>query len=236
MPKEERDERLEYLMFLRHFRDTNPEWFKKILNQVPHRARTGRKDKTRKHHTIAYIKNNKRDCFYYIYGDLHFDELTFVEAVKVFKADVSERPVPLHDKHHEQISAAVRSFQEQVDLQALGARSSIKLGPNDQRAIAVINDMMKQEFANDMEKEKMEAAKVAIKIGKFQKLPREINKLLKQAKEQLIPRLEMHQQLMRILNRYPLLEEGESAKGHELHPNYKVEKNQPQIIISESFI
>lgn len=236
IPEEEKDERLEYLMFLRHFRETEPEWFKKIRDQVPLRARSGRKDKTRTHHTIAYIKDHKRDCFYYLYDDLRFDELTFIEAVKIFKADVSERPVALHELHHDQITAAVRSFKTQTQLQALGVRSAIKLGPNDQRAIGFLNDMMKQEFTNELEKATMESAKHAIKIGRFQKLPRELNKLLKQAKEQRIAREILHQKLMRILKYYPLLEQQEAAPATEVDRRFVDEKNMPQIIISESFI
>lgn len=236
IPEEEKDERLEYLMFLRHFRETEPEWFKNIRDHVPRRARSGRKDKTRKHHTIAYIKDNKRDCFYYLYDDLRFDELTFIEAVKIFKADVSERPAPLHKLHHDQINAAVNSFKTQTQLQALGLRAAIKLGPNDQRAIAFLNDMMKQEFPNGLEKETMASAKHAIKIGRFQKLPREINKLLKQAKEQRIERPILHQKLMRILKPYPLLEQQEWDASIEAARSFVDEKNLPQIIISESFI
>lgn len=236
VPEEEKDERLEYLMFLRHFRDTDPEWYKKIRDHIPRRARTGRKDKTRQHQTITYIKNNKRDCFYNIHDDMQFDELTFMEAVKIFKADVSESPVPLHHLHHDQIGTAVLSFQEQINLQALGVRSSIKLGPNEQRANAFVNEMLKQEFPNELEKDTMEAAKLAIRVGKFQKLPREINKILKQAKEQRLERLVIHQNLMRILKRYPLLDKHEDDTYDTAVRPVIAEKNLPQIIISESFI
>lgn len=239
IPEEEKDERLEYLSFLRRFRDENPEWYRKTLHKMPQRARTGRKDRTRNRHTIVYIKNYKRDCFYYLYDDLRMSELTFIEAVKIFKADMAERPVALHEQHHNQVQVALKSFKDDTDLEALSVRSSLKLGPNEQRAIAFVNDCMKQEFVTYEEKELFEKTKFALRAGKFQRLPREIVGLLKFAQEKKMSRVQVHQSLRGVLEKYPLRsapalsieEESPACKETE----GKRPKHEPVIIISESF-
>jgi superfamily II DNA/RNA helicase/HKD family nuclease len=237
IPEEEKDERLEYLSFLRRFRDENPDWYRKITHKMPLRARTGRKDRTtRRQHTITFIKNNKRDCFYYIYDDFRLQELTFIEAVKIFKADVSERPAALHALHHLQVQAALKSFKEDRDLEAVNIHASIKLGPNEQRAIAFVNDCMKQEFVNYEECELFEKAKFAIRAGKFQKLPREIMALIKTAQQRKMPRAEVHRELCGVIEKYPLSVPEEMAVREEKPEQTAMPKHEPVIIISESFI
>jgi len=234
VPEEERDERLVFLNFLRKFREENPEYYKKIRDTIPRRARTGRRDKGRKQATLVYIKNQKRDSFYYIDGRMDFDELTFIEAARIFEAHLTEKGIPLHDLHHEQIGVALRTFKEEENIAALGELASAKMGPNDQRASAYIKDALRQEYANSLEKEALQVALVAIRKGKFQKLPREINKLIKEQKK--YSRADAFQKLMKILNAYPLLEVEVEEPVEEKKADYKLNKlNPPQIIISESF-
>jgi superfamily II DNA or RNA helicase len=238
IPEEDKDERLEYLSFLRRFRDENPEWYRKISKKMPCRVRAGRKDRTRKNHTITYIKNNKRDCFYYIYEDNHFSELTFVEAVKIFKADISERSIPLHQMHHEQVNSALNSFRTDVDLSLIVTKAHVQLGPNEQRAVAFVNDCKKQEFTSEGEKELFEKAKLAIRSGKFQKLPREIMALIKDAQQKKMLRVDLQQKLLAILSGYPLMTvQAEIAEESVQKPklNKSLLEHEPVIILSESF-
>jgi len=234
VPEEERDERLVFLNFLRKFRDENPEYYKEIRDKIPRRARTGRRDKGRKQATLVYIKNQKRDSFYYIDGNMNFDELTFIEAARIFEAHLAEKAIPLHDLHHEQIGVALNTFKEEENISALGELASAKMGPNDQRASAYIKDALRQEYANPLEKDVLQAALLAIRKGKFQKLPREINKLIKEQKK--YSRAEAFQRLMKLLKAYPLLEVELDEPVEVRKPEKRLNKsNSPQIIISESF-
>lgn len=232
VPEEERDERLVYLNFLRRFRDEDPDMYTKIRSGVPLRARTGRKDKTRKLCTLTYLKNDKRDAFYYIDANGELEELTFVEAARLFEAKVTEKGTKLHDRHHEQVSSAVQSFKAGLQKRALETSSGNKLGPNEKKAIGILKMQANTEFASDEDKELLKQARKAIAVGKFQKLPREVNKLFKKVKE--LKGSEFHQSLIKILSSYPLIENGRS----EFEPEQDEAVNsplEPRIIISESF-
>ena len=235
IPEEEKDERLEYLNYLRKFREENADMYQYIKNKVPNRSRAGRRNKSSKGQTISFIKNQKRDSFYLIYPDLEFEELTFVEAARIFKAEISERPVALHDLHYDQISVALNTFKSEMNISNLGDKATVKLGPNEQRAITFIEKQRSSEFTTSIEEELIDAAKLAIRRGKFQKLHREIIELIKDAKKKGLKLSEVFNELISILKSYPLLES--MAEDLEAQPTKKVKgKNElPQIIISESF-
>jgi superfamily II DNA/RNA helicase len=231
VPEEEKDERLEFLNYLRKFRTENPDLYQKIKKTIPSRARTGRHNKSAKDQTITFIKNKRRDVFYLIYPNNEYDELTFVEAARIFKAQISERAIPIHEKHHEQIQTALTSFHKAEDLKNLGDLGAVKLGPNEKRAIKFIDDQSKQEFVSVDDKELIELAKLSIKRGKFQKLPREVNKLLKSLKESKLTRSEVFESLIKILKSYPL-----EDVSKETNATKKAQiNNTPNIILSESF-
>jgi hypothetical protein len=222
---------LEFLNYLRKFRTENPDLYQKIKKTIPSRARTGRHNKSAKDQTITFIKNKRRDVFYLIYPNNEYDELTFVEAARIFKAQISERAIPIHEKHHEQIQTALTSFHKEEDLKNLGDLGAVKLGPNEKRAIKFINDQSKQEFVSVDDKELIELAKLSIKRGKFQKLPREVNKLLKSLKESKLTRSEVFESLIKILKSYPLEDVSKETKATK-----KAQiNNTPNIILSESF-
>lgn len=233
VPEEEKDERLEYLNYLRKFREENPDLYQKIKKTIPDRARTGRKNKSSKDQTITFIKNKKRDVFYLIFQNKEFEELTFVEAARIFKALVSERSIPLHGLHHEQIEVALSSFYEDENIANLGNMASVKLGPNEKRAIAFLTHQSQQEFVSIDEKELIDASKLAIRKGKFQKLPREINKLMKDNKGKGLSRSQVYNSLILILKSYPVMDETIQKKPIKLKSRKAIET--PNIILSESF-
>lgn len=232
VPEEERDERLVYLNFLRRLRDEDPDTYNKIRSSVPLRARTGRKDKTRKLSTLTYLKNDKRDAFYYIDSTGELEELTFVEAARLFEAKITEKGTKLHDQHHEQVSLAVELFKVGLQKRALETSSGNKLGPNEKKAIGILKMQSNTEFSSEEDKELLKKGREAIAVGRFQKLPREINKQFKNVKK--LKGSEFHQSLIRILRSYPLLENGRTEFEPEQEKTSK-SPLEPKIIISESF-
>jgi hypothetical protein len=145
---------------------------------------------------------------------------------------VSEKGTPLHENHHEQVSAAVVSFKTGLQQRALETASGNKLGPNEKKALGILKIQVRTEFASEEDKELIKKAREAIAVGRFQKLPREINKLAKKVKE--LGGSGFHQQLMNILASYPLLDvnpdESESTPEKPMSSSLE-----PKIIISESF-
>ncbi len=235
LPEEEKDERLEYLNYLRKFREEHPEEYQYIKNKIPHRARCGRKNKAVKGQTIAYIKDRKRDAYYLMHTDDSIEELTFVEAARLYKAEYTERAIALPEFHYKQINTALNSFIEDRSLLSLGTKASVKQGPNEKRAIAIIRDLSLQEFASDADKELLLEAKKAIEIGRFQKLPREINKFKKESISKKLKRADEYDEILKIIKAYPLEELKEESFEEKPKVRVKTTKNKPQIIISESF-
>ncbi len=258
VPEEERDERLHYLEMLRRFRTESPDEYLRIRATVPLRARVGRKLPLTTGTTIAYIKDRKRDAFYFINPDLGIDEKTFVEAAKIFEAHATEKAKPLHAQHHAQIEAALDSFHTEQQVAALGERASTKLGPNEQKALHFLNQAGWMEYATGEDKLLLENAKVSIRRGRFQKLPRELNKLLKSIQTgrpvpvaagelptTVVPaREQTFKKLMVILREFPLLEATDDehlpmktpkAERHVAERTGGL-KPMPQVIISESFV
>ncbi len=258
VPEEDRDERLHYLEVLRRFRAESPEEYLRIRATVPLRARVGRKLPLTTGTTIAFIKDRKRDAFFFINGDLGIDEKTFVEAARIFEAHTTEKARPLHARHHEQIAAALNSFHTGQQVAALGERASSKLGPNEQKALHFLNQAGWMEYATGEDKVLLENPRVSIRRGRFQKLPRELNKLLKSIQPGkpvvqepgalpavTVPaREQTFKKLMAILREFPLLEaadgeqpptQGPKADRHQVERTGGA-KPMPQVIISESFV
>lgn len=236
---EERDEKLNYLMMLRKFKEDSPEIFKTIKN-LPLRARVGRKNKVLKSTTLTFIRNNKRDAFFFVRDNETIDELTFLEAVKIFEANVDEKAIALHDLHHEQVKKAIESFAEKIEAEkARDKKVDVTQGPNEKKALAYLDAFMNFDFTSTSDKELLLKAKEAIHLGKFQNLQRDVNKLKKSLKQSPLKGVHQLDKMIDILKGYPLMKEGEDNKSDAPPPQLdsvvlKTLLN-PEIIISESF-
>ena len=231
---EEKDERLAYLMELRKFREENPEEFRRIRN-LPLKARVGRKDRTKKDSTICFIRNNRRDAFYWIKENNELEEMGFVEVAKEFRADKPEIGTELHNKHHDQIAIAANHFAEKLqEDMSKGHALDITQGPNEKRALAYLDGFLTLPFISDNEKEIIKATKYAIKNAKFQNLQREINALKRNAKAERIKPVDILDMLIRIVNKYPI-DINESDSANPIVTIKSFEKLKPEIIISESY-
>ncbi|NBB80277.1 MAG: helicase [Verrucomicrobia bacterium] len=231
--EEERDERLAYLMELRGFKDENPELFRKIKN-LPLRCRTGRKDKLSDTSSLTFIRNERRDAFYFIKPDNSLEELTFVETARRFKTVVSEKSLPLHEKHHEQIQAAVEDFRTKLNEEASAERIvDAQQGPNERKAKQFLDMFLNMSITGAEEKRLIEAAKLAIRRGRFTALQRDINKLQRNIKKAPLKPGALLDKLIEILEKFPL-----DPNDEEDTPLLNIKADlplQPEIIISESF-
>ena len=231
---EEKDEKLVLLMELRNFKDENPELFRKIRN-MPLRARVGRKDRMKKETTICFIRNERRDAFYWVRENGETEELTFVETAKEFRADPPEKRIELHEKHHEHVQIAVNDFEKKLQEEAANQMVvDTTQGPNEKKALSYLDGFLKFQFLSDEEIDLIKAAKQAIKLGKFQKLQREVNALKKNVRKTPLKPVDLVDALLKIINKYPL----ETEDNPDSRPTVTVrsyEKLKPEIIISESY-
>lgn len=231
---EDKDEKLGFLMELRKFKTESPELFRKIKN-MPLRARVGRKDRLKNDNTICFIRNQRRDAFYLVKADKTFEELTFVETAKEFYAVASEQGIPLHDGHHEQVSLAITDFNDKIQQEIASTQVvDTTQGPNEKKALAYLDGFLTFPFASEQEKKLIKAAKLSIKLGKFQKLQRDVNKLKRDTKTTKLKPVDLMDALLKIINLYPV-EQEDSMEERPTITIRSYEKLKPEIIISESF-
>lgn len=226
--KEEEDERLKYLHFLRDFKKKNKAWFDSI-KKFPLKSRTGRNsDSIKKPElqggTTAFLKTDKKFEFYWVDNFNQSNEITPVEAFRIFEAEQKEKPVDLIESHHEHVKLAVEHF-ETLEHQVVQAQTDPEaLGGVAQRAKKFLSEIIKHPVLTEKQKENIHKIVVLIDIGKYTNLPSDVDKLQKR-------KLNLSNsifELDKIAKNYNV-DMADAQKGSKS----KVEK--PVIIISESF-
>ena len=234
--KEDVDERLALLMELRAFKAEHPDRFKQIKN-LPQRARTGRANPDLARSTLAFIRSHRRDAFIHARADTTHSELTFVEAARRFRAEPSEKSQPLHDQHHEQVQAAIGLFHDmlQEDL-SRDQKVDPKLGPNEKKALQLLSALRQMPVSSEKEQALLESAQHAIRVGKFQQLHRDLNKLQKAVKDTPVAPSILLERVVAILTKYPITPDAPPAPpATPADPAPVAAARLPEIIISESF-
>jgi hypothetical protein len=147
----------------------------------------------------------------------------------------SEKSIPLHGKHPEQVSVAVRFFEKKAEEEKQRERQVDAMqGPNERKALSYLDAILSLQLANAEEKELLLNAKMAVRLGKFQQLQREINKFTKVVKATPLKPAVLLEELLKIIRKYPLLGIYES-NIQSVSYTLQVKEIQPEIIISESF-
>lgn len=232
--EEEKDEKLAFLMELRKFKEENPEYFRRIKN-MPLRARVGRKERTKRDTTICFIRNNRRDAFYWIRENMDIEEMSFVEVAREFRADVPEKGIELHPNHHLHINTALEDFHNKLKEELSSSQVvDTTQGPNEKKALAYLDGFLNLPFIGAVEKEKIKAAKTAIKLGKFQQLQRDVNNLKRNVKKTPLKPVDLLDAVLRIIDKYPI-DHFDSGDARPTVTVKSFEKFKPEIIISESF-
>ncbi|MDF9834019.1 superfamily II DNA or RNA helicase [Ereboglobus sp. PH5-5] len=234
--KEEVDERLSLLMELRAFKGEHPDRFKQIKN-LPRRARTGRTDGTHSGSTLAFIRSHRRDAFIQVSADGEHQELTFLEAASRFRAEPAEKARPFHQHHHEQVQTAIALFNNmlQEDL-ASEQKVDPKLGPNEKKALQLLSALRQMPVSSEKECALLESAQHAIRVGKFQQLHRDLNKLQKAVKGTPVAPSILLERVVAILGKYPIAPDEEAPPERPGEHTPRTAVRMPEIIISESFV
>jgi superfamily II DNA/RNA helicase len=231
---EGKDEKLQILLELRKFKKENPDLFKQIKN-LPMRTRVGRKSPVLNGATIAFIRNEKREAFLLIKENGELEELTFLQVEKEYQARMAEKAIPLHSRHHEQVSEAMKFFIKKTEEEKHRERQvDVAQGPNEKKALSYLDAMINLQLASAEEKELLTNAKMAIRQGKFQQLQRDINKFAKTVKATPLKPAVLLEELLKIIRKYPLQAPEENNPQEFVLP-YVIKEFKPEIIISESF-
>src|SRR5690606_21539326 len=155
-----------------------------------------------------YIKDTKRDAFILVNDKEETEELTFLETVKIFEAQVLEKSIPLHSKHHDQVQLGILLFSDLLEKEkAKDKKIDTTQGPNEKRANAYLDAMLNLGLTNEEERDLLIKAKEALRQGRFQNLQRDINKFQRSLKKSPLKPAVVLEKVIEILKSYPLMNE-----------------------------
>ena len=164
-------------------------------------------------------------------------ELNFLQAVKIYKAAASEKPVPIHERHHAQILLAFDFFISTKNQEAIQVPTTKQqMSAEENRASSNLNALAK----NAPTKQKKEALHRAIKMvkqGRFASkgLPKNINTFYKANEKLLISdRDKYYDRLFKeVLDQYDLSSNLDKELRHpEESPRGIID---PKIVLTQSF-
>ncbi len=249
--QKEESEILKYLNELRDFRKKHPKIFNDI-SKIPNKARCGRKLPDSKQLTLldtetgevnyplqntslTYLKSeNHPGIFCLITPDMNIIEMNFLQAVKLFKAPVSEKAITLHELHHKQTLAGLEFFKSEKNQENVQTVSRKNLSPAENKAISNINAVVKIAPTAQKRMALIRAMDI-IKKGTFASkgLPKSINDYFTANAALLKDNDKFIEQLfINVLDRYDL-----STGSVEAFQSDKVHRGivNPQIVITQSF-
>jgi superfamily II DNA/RNA helicase len=236
--KDDEDKRLQYLRFIREFKDNNPKEFKRI-KQFPMKARTARKlenvirENTEKG-TVVFLKSPYKMEFYQVDKDTKVNALTFLEAAQYFEANTSEPGFDLPEHHYTQVEAALHTFEQDF----LGSTSETVTTTDKADAISA----QAKKFLRDMKGiTKRDEVKTAcqnlsdlVDKGTFTPMPNEIRKVRQQLDKRQITYGQVDNLIIMIAKKYDAFESDEEGKPET---NVEIDANiSPDIVLSETFI
>lgn len=249
--EEERDERQRFLTFLRDYREAHPDEFRRVKH-LPLRARCGRaadatpETAARAGASLVFLRNERRDAFLRV-GPGPDDppvEIGFAEMERAFRAEVAERSVPLPETHHAHVRAALADFHEKLQADAARERAvDHTLGPNEAKAIRLLAAAGALPNLAPSEKALLLAAQDAVRLARFQELPRKLNKFHREATgktgQPTVVLAVYLEKLLAILRAYPLGAEQDEDDADTASPPDEAPTDlaafQPRVILSESF-
>ena len=205
---DETDRNLELLRDVRALHDSNPTLYRRI-KQLPPKSRCARKmenvkEKTDNSYTIAYLASPQKKAYYLVSENVR--ELSFLEAVDIFRADPSEKAKLLGDKehlHYEQVRRAMTQYT--LDQQSEFKEDKPKIGGRDndaKKAARFLRDV-RSSLLNDIEALRtLDRLKQLVERGTYNQLADHINRMSRKHKKSPMQMIEIVTQLESLDERY----------------------------------
>ncbi|MCH8549929.1 MAG: phospholipase D-like domain-containing protein [Balneolaceae bacterium] len=247
--QKEESEILKYLTELREFKKKNPKQFSEI-SKIPNKARCGRKAAERKLEftnseneivtypidktSLAYLKSdNHPGIFCFVTKDHITEEVNFLQAVKLYKAEETEQPIPLHALHHKQTQAGLTFFTSEKNQHQVQEVSKKNLSPVENKALTNLNAILNV-APTAQKRQSIQRCIDLINRGRFASrgLPKSVNDYFK-ANEKKLNNINgfMDGLFKEVLDRYDLsVHEGENS----MNTNNRGIIN-PEIVLTQSF-
>ncbi|OCB78850.1 helicase-related protein [Flavobacterium crassostreae] len=251
-PKEEVDERLQYLEIVRElFNDNHNEY--KRLRDLPMKSRVGRLAATKnemalkvmgqtiENGVLCYLRNNIKEGFY-VCNEKNCVEITFIQAVKLYEATPKEKRTELIPNHFDAVNLATAHFKKVYNtIFTTDEYDTSNLSVQERNSVLFLSSVidLKRSFSNEISDDFEELLKTALKIiymGVFRKFRNEIATLAARQKKKKLPLAKIILELNAVMNNYPIKQ---IARMDALRwENEKEENNQfeePKIVITETF-
>ena len=234
--KDKVDKQLELLREVRALYQTDRKLYSHI-KQLPLKSRTIRSVEHRTENSnaesIAFIKSPIKVEFYTIVGN-KTQQVDFLDAIDVFRALPSEKPLPLNlvaEQHYQQVRQAINRFNTEMVQQTDTNSLTISTDSNDKRTktaqkflrifISVTQDQEMKDICNSLLN--------LVADGQYNQLNLSLQKLAKQYKNDKLKiegdEYNIEQQIRQLHQKY---ETSEST-------NKQLEMEEPLIVLSETF-
>lgn len=235
--KDEDDKRLSYLKYIREYKDTNPQQFKRIKN-FPLKARTARKNanaliETAKNSTLVFLKSPYKTDFYSVDKDNNVTPLNFLEAAERFKAKPDEKEYGVPESHFTQVQHALNEFeQEYLNITTETIAATERTDPSSAQAKRFLRDINTEPQNQELKRSCLGLISLIDK-GTFTALPKNIKAISTKLEKKTITYGEAIQMVINIDKKY---NENGIVEDNNLS-NVKIDLNlAPEIVITETFI
>jgi superfamily II DNA/RNA helicase len=236
--KDDEDKRLQYLRFIREFKDNNPKEFKRIKH-FPMKARTARKlenviKENIQEGTVVFLKSPYKMEFYQVDTETKVNALTFLEAAQYFEANSTEPGYDLPKQHYTQVEAALHTF----DQDFLGSSTETVTTTDKADAISAQAKKFLRDMKSITKKDEVKTActnlSELVDKGTFTPLPNEVRKLRQQLDKKKITYGQVDNLIIMIAKKYDAFKSEEDEKTDL---NIEIDTNiSPDIVLSETFI
>ena len=231
--RDENDEKLDLMREVSDLRKNNPDLYERIKN-LPLKSRCVRSvvDGGHKDSTLAFIASADRIDYVLVDGANNPRRLPFLDAVKILKADPSEKGKPItiaEERHFSQVRRAVELYSYMQLTQDTSI--SMRINVHDKIVGGALKflrteaaDAMNDEYGREM----CRRLKSLVEQGVYNTLPRQLSDMAKQQRSTTpMSKGELEQRIMELADTYcPDIEESGSGTGGN---------ETPDIIISETF-
>ncbi len=231
LPDDE-DKRLQYLRFIREFKESNPREFKRI-KAFPLKARTARKADVKKtrYGTIVFLKSLYKTEFYHIDNDKKVLPMTFLEAAQVFEAQSNELSLTLPEHHYQHVQAALHSFDEDMLSNSTEVVTTTdKADAHTKQALKFLRDF-KGITHQKLVKEICQNLQPIVESGVYTPLANELKKLNRNFSKREITISRADNLLISLAKKYDAISNDDVSELEESDTNLA-----PEIVLSETFV
>ncbi|MEP2936365.1 MAG: helicase-related protein [Gilvibacter sp.] len=251
-PKEEIDERLQYLEIVRElYIDNTREYIR--LKELPVKSRVGRLAKikneiaqdvigqTIENATLCYLRNKMKESFY-VCNETQCVEITFIQAVKLFEAFKNEKSTKLVDNHFDAVNKAITHFKTVYnEMFSIEEYDTSNLSVQERNSVMFLKAIidLKRSFPNEVSDEFEDLLNTSLKIiymGVFRKFRNDIATLARRQKKRKMPLPKIIAELNALMNKYPIkqIARMDALRWAEEKENTR-QFEDPKIVLTETF-